>query len=121
MQYPNLFKRIIPFMLALTLGISLAYAFGDIKPRYGMRGRMYREMCGMKDENIRLKMENEDLKQQLEEQNTGRHCDKDHFSRHDLLHREEIPVLSKNAVIDKLKKETEKAGGQRSPEVRAAP
>ena len=110
MQYPNLFKRVVPFFLALTLGIFLAGAFVRYTPGFGFRP--FQRMREIKQEYFRLKAENEDLKQQIEEMKNNPNCGA-HFDRHNLLHTEQLPVLNEapphSPELDKeLKKRIEK-------------
>jgi hypothetical protein len=66
MQYPNLLKRIVPFVLALILGLGVASFFVDLTPSVKFRGRGFRQMREdyreLKLDYERLKRENEELK-----------------------------------------------------------
>jgi hypothetical protein len=70
MKYPNLFKRIVPFALALIIGLFLASFFVTLVPSFrANRGHGFRqwkmEYRDLKLENERLKAENEELKERL--------------------------------------------------------
>lgn len=115
MLYPNLFKRILPFVLALSLGVGLAYVAGAFSPRKPLGVNV--EYCKKKkrsahfrgDWNLRaekeklqaevdaLKLELEDLKKQSSPK----------FSHHDLLDRQNVPQWEKqlNRQMEKLDKE----------------
>jgi hypothetical protein len=65
MQYPNLFKRIIPFALALMLGLFVASFFVSLTPRFRSgHGRMSRHWGA---DYLDLKTENEELKLRVKE------------------------------------------------------
>ncbi len=68
MQYPNLFKRIVPFALALALGLFVAGFFVNLTPSFREgKGRGFHhkkaDFCDLKLENERLKAEINELKQ----------------------------------------------------------
>ncbi|HEV7644237.1 MAG TPA: hypothetical protein VGO50_09875 [Pyrinomonadaceae bacterium] len=64
MHYPNLFKRIVPFALALALGLFVASFFVTLTPSFRGKGRGFRSM---KTEFRDLKLENERLKAEIDE------------------------------------------------------
>lgn len=95
MQYPNLFKRIIPFALALMLGLFVAGFFVTLTPSFRGKGRMFRQM---RVEHENLKAENERLKlrvQELEEKNEVPWEDNRKAAAQDLLDRRCFPDVSK--------------------------
>jgi hypothetical protein len=85
MQYPNLFKRIIPFFVALALGLFVASFFISLTPTFRFRGRSFNKRHELKQENIRLKIEIENLKKEIE-RNQSSDWDTDHVYQ-DLLDR----------------------------------
>lgn len=83
MRYPNLFKRIIPFVLALMLGLFVASFFVNLVPslRVGRFNRFHRMKAEFRD----LKMENERLKAEIEELKQGElNCKEWDFKKLDL-------------------------------------
>jgi len=57
MQYPNLFKRIVPFALAVILGLFVASFFVNLAPTFKFRARRQQEVRRIKAENEELKLE----------------------------------------------------------------
>ena len=64
MQYPNLLKRVIPFALALVLGLFIASFFVTLKPSFRDRGfRNFKHRC---DKMSRVEAENQRLREKIE-------------------------------------------------------
>jgi hypothetical protein len=107
MQYPNLFKRVIPFVAALLLGLGLANLLVGAQLHFPFGPpRIFERMRYMREDNYRLRMENEDLKQQLEEMRNGLGCES-HFGRRNLLHTEALPAEDVPNADKELRKKTE--------------
>lgn len=98
MHYPNLLKRVVPFALALILGLFIASFFVNLSPSFRFRGRSFRHQ--MKQENRALKMEVERLKTELEEQKRNSpDCGEAEYKRFKLDHEGEGPFLITNDSI----------------------
>ena len=83
MRYPNLFKRIIPFAVALVLGLFVASFFVNLTPSFRAgKGRSFRQM---KADFRDLKLENERLKAEIEElEHRELNCKEWDFKKFDL-------------------------------------
>ena|ERR1041384_110151 len=110
MQYPNLFKRIIPFALALALGLFVASFFVNLSPSFKMgRGNRFR----MKHEFRELKLENERLKAEIGELKQHElNCKEWDFKKFDLEKEEwgqaDIPSFPKRHSEKRLKEKLER-------------
>lgn len=108
MQYPNLFKRIIPFTLAIVLGLFVASFFVSLTPSFSFRGkgRIFREM---KEQNRTLKIEVERLRSENDElrKHTPK-CDSAEFKHFKLYKDWEMSPEWKSKTEKELKKELER-------------
>lgn len=79
MQFLSVIKRVVPFVFAVTVGVLIASIFvplsspaesfkSNFKSRHDCK-RFKREMRELRRENIRLSMENEELRMTVERQN----------------------------------------------------
>ena len=107
MQYPNLFKRIIPFALALLLGLFVASFFVTLTPSFRGKEHMFRqtkaEYRDLKLENERLKTENEELRKSFPD------CKDADYKNLDLYGEGEVPQLPPEWKKEKrLKKDLER-------------
>lgn len=79
MQFLSVIKRVVPFVFAVTAGVLIASIFiplsspaesfkSNFKSRHDCK-RFKREMRGLRRENIRLTMENEELRMTVERLN----------------------------------------------------
>ncbi|MBK9162803.1 MAG: hypothetical protein IPM21_02615 [Acidobacteria bacterium] len=79
MQFLSVIKRVIPFVFAVTIGVLIASIFvplssptesfkSSFKNRHDCK-RFKREMRGLRRENVRLTMENEELRMTVERLN----------------------------------------------------
>ena len=78
MQFLSVIKRVVPFVFAVTVGVLIASIFvplsspaesfkSNFKSRHDCK-RFKREMRELRRENIRLSMENEELRMTVERQ-----------------------------------------------------
>ncbi len=78
MQFLSVIKRVVPFVFAVTVGVLIASIFvplsspaesfkSNFKNRHDCK-RFKREMRELRRENIRLSMENEELRMTVERQ-----------------------------------------------------
>ena len=90
MHYPNLLKRVVPFALALILGLSVAGIFVSLTPSFNFRGRSsYRQM---KEEKRALEMEVERLKSRVEELKNSSDCGGAEYKRFKLYKEGEVDI-----------------------------
>jgi len=79
MQFLSVIKRVVPFVFAVTVGVLIASIFvplsspaesfkNNFKSRHDCK-RFKRELQGLRRENIRLTMENEELRMAVERLN----------------------------------------------------
>lgn len=79
MQILSVIKRVVPFFFAVTIGVLIASIFvplssptesfkSSFKNRHDCN-RFKREMRGLRRENVRLTMENEELRMRVERLN----------------------------------------------------
>ncbi len=91
MQYPNLLKRIVPFVLALALGLFVASFFVSVAAPFRFKGRAF--VRKMKEENRLLKIENEDLKRRNEEmKKLHQNCGEADYEHYLLLDKDGVPL-----------------------------
>ncbi len=114
MQYPNLFKRIVPFALALALGLFVASFFVNLAPSFRVgKGRGFRHQ--MKAEFRDLKLENERLKAEIGELKQHElNCKEWDFKKFDLekeewnVTQEMPPAVPKHHLEKKLREKLER-------------
>jgi hypothetical protein len=110
MQYPNLFKRIIPFALALALGLFVAGFFVSLLPTFKTGKANH---CRMKAGFRELKLENESLKAEVGELKQHElNCKEWDFKTFDLEKEEwreaDIPSIPKHHLEKKLREKLER-------------